>query len=172
MQFISPTQIKVLAPADANQGSVPVTMTNAAGTSNAVTATMLVVLPGLAVTSNYVRAVRHPDSAIINGIGAAETGYATSAAAAPGDTVAIYGTGFGPTSPAVESGLVFSATYPTTNDVTVTNGGISAPVAWAGLVGPGLYQIKITVPAALADGDHAVIATVSGSSSQSTANSK
>jgi uncharacterized protein (TIGR03437 family) len=56
---------------------------------------------------------------------------------------------------------------PATPTVTVTIGGIPAVVSFAGLVGPGLYQINVTVPATLADGDHAVIATVAGFSSQS-----
>lgn len=53
--------------------------------------------------------------------------------------------------------------------MTVTIGGVSAPVGWAGLVGPGLYQINVTLPVTLADGDHAVIASVDGASSQTTA---
>ena len=75
-------------------------MTNAVGTSNTVTANLLAMLPGLAVASNYVRAVRHPDGVIINGTGASETGYITAAAAGTGDLLALYGTGFGPTAPA------------------------------------------------------------------------
>ena len=34
-----------------------------------------------------------------------------------------------------------------------------------GTVGPGLYQVNVTVPEGLADGDHPVIASVSGVSS-------
>jgi len=57
---------------------------------------------------------------------------------------------------------VFSGAYPTTSPVTVTIGGANATVLFAGLVGPGLYQINVTVPSTLADGDQAVIATVAG----------
>ena len=48
---------------------------------------------------------------------------------------------------AVAPCLVFSGAYPRTNTVTVTIRGISANVLWAGMVGPGLYQINIQVPA-------------------------
>ena len=169
VQYVSPTQINVLAPDDTSTGQVQVAVTNATGTSNTVTATILPVLPGLSVLNNYVRAVRYPDGAIINGTGATETGYTTTAAIGQGDIMALYGTGFGPTSATVSTGTVFTGAYATNNPVTVTIGGMAAEVLWAGLVGPGLYQINARVPAALADGDHPVVATVSGASSQSTA---
>jgi hypothetical protein len=51
----------------------------------------------------------------------------------------------------------------------MTIGGVPAEVLWAGLVGPGLYQINVRVPASVADGNQAVVASVAGVSSQSTA---
>jgi hypothetical protein len=63
MDYVSPTQINVLSPADANAGSVQVTVTNSAGTSAAATATLQAILPGLFTLSNYVRAVRPSDGA-------------------------------------------------------------------------------------------------------------
>src|SRR5205823_11842441 len=105
--------------ADTGAGTVSIVVANAAGTSNTSTVTMHTALPGLSVASNYVRAVRYPDGAIVNGTGAAETGYVVSAAAAPGDTIALFGTGFGPTSSSIADGTVFTGAYPTTNPVTV-----------------------------------------------------
>jgi uncharacterized protein (TIGR03437 family) len=169
VQYISPAQINVLAPDDTGAGSVAVSVSNAAGSSNNITATLSPVLPGLSVQANYVRAVRYPDGAIINGTGAAESGFTTAAAAVPGDIIALYGTGFGPTDSAPQTGLVFTGAYAATNAVTVTIGGVSAEVLWAGLVGPGLYQINVKVPAAAPAGDQAVIAKIMGASSQSTA---
>jgi uncharacterized protein (TIGR03437 family) len=169
VQYVSANQVNVLAPADIGAGTVAVTVTNASGTSNSVTTTLQAVLPGLSTASNYVRAVRYPDGAVINGTGATETGYTTSAAVGQGDVIALYGTGFGPTSSTVTTGVVFTGAYATTNTVTVTIGGVPAEVLFAGLVGPGLYQINVRVPAALADGDQAVVATVAGLSSQSSA---
>jgi uncharacterized protein (TIGR03437 family) len=168
VQYVSPTQVNVLAPADSSLGTVSVTVTNSSGTSDAASTTMAAVLPGLSALSNYVRAVRYPDGAIVNGTGAEESGYTTSAAIGQGDILALYGTGFGPTSSNLADGLVFTGAYPTTNAVTVTIGGAAAEVLWSGLVGPGLYQLNVRVPSTLADGDHAVLATVTGISSQST----
>ncbi len=167
--YVSPAQINVLSPDDTSSGSVSVVVTNSAGTSSAAATTLQPILPGLFVLSNYVRAVRPSDSVIINGTGAAESGYTSAAAARPGDVLEIFGTGFGPTSSSIAAGTVFSGSYPTSNPVTVTIGGVSAQVSFAGLVGPGLYQINITVPAGLTDGDKAIIATVAGLSTSSTA---
>ncbi|MEO8372179.1 MAG: IPT/TIG domain-containing protein [Candidatus Solibacter sp.] len=168
VQYVSPTQINVLAPADASRGSVSVSVNNGSVTSNSVSTTMLSVLPGLSTLSGYVRAVRS-DGAIINGTGNVETGYKTSAAVGPGDTLSLYGTGFGATSASLADGLVFTGAYPTANAVTVTIGNTPASVAFAGLVGPGLYQINVVVPPSLADGDYALVASVAGSSSQANA---
>jgi len=166
VQYVSATQINVLAPFDTATGAVSVSVTNATGTSSAATAQMATYLPGLSVLSNYIRAVRYPDGAIVNGTGAAESGYTTTVAMGQGDIVAMYGTGFGPTSASQPIGTVFSGAYQATTPVTVTIGGVAAEVLWAGLVGPGLYQINVRVPATLGDGDHSVVATVSGLNTQ------
>jgi uncharacterized protein (TIGR03437 family) len=169
VQYVSPSQINVLSPADSGAGTVAVTVTNASGTSNSVTATLQPALPGLSTVANYVRAVRYPDGVVINGTGAAETGYTTTAAVGQGDIVALYGTGFGPTSSTVATGVVFTGAFATTYTVTVTIGGVPADVLFAGLVGPGLYQLNVRVPASLADGDQAVVASVAGLNTQSSA---
>jgi len=158
MYFVSPSQLNVIAPDDMNTGSVQVTVTNSAGTSPAVTVALQAVLPGLFLSGNYALAVRPSDGVIINGAGAA-------AAAKPGDVLELFGTGLGRTSPAVPSGLVFSGAYQNANTVTVTIGGISAPVSWAGLIGTGLYQLNVTVPTSFASGSYPVIVTVAGVSS-------
>jgi uncharacterized protein (TIGR03437 family) len=169
MGYVSSAQLNVLAPDDSGSGAVPVTVTNAAGTSNALTATLSSVLPGLYVLNNYVRAVRYPDNVVVNGTGAAEGSYKTSAAVGPGDTISLFGTGFGPTSSNLATGALFSGAYETSNPVTVTIGDVPATVSWAGLVAAGLYQINVQVPASLPDGDQPVVARIAGLSTQSTA---
>lgn len=166
MYYVSAEQINVLVPADSKTGTVAVTVTSANGTSSAANVTLQPILPGLFMQGNYVLAVRSSDGAIINGTGAAASGYTTAAAAKAGDVLEVYGTGFGPTTTTIAPGLVFSGAYPTTNTVTVTIGGVTAPVSFAGLVGPGLYQINLTVPAGLTAGDNALLATVSGLTTQ------
>lgn len=64
-------------------------------------------------------------------------------AAKPGDTLELYGTGFGLAKGAPGTGKIFTGAYPTTNAVTVTIGDVPAEVLFAGLVGAGLYQINV-----------------------------
>ena len=167
LHYVSPSQINVLAPADSSLGTVSTTVTNASGTSNTMDATMQAVLPGLSALAGYIRAVRYPDGAIVNGTGAAEPGYTVVAAAAPGDILSLFGSGFGPASGSPETGTVFTGAYPTDNPITVSIGGTSAEVLWYGMVGAGLYQINIHVPLSVGIGDQPVLASVSGINSQS-----
>jgi uncharacterized protein (TIGR03437 family) len=138
--FVSPTQINVLAPDDAARGAVPVVVTNSAGSSSPVSANLQTVLPALFAASGY--------------------------AARPGDALELYGTGFGPAQTSIPAGTLFSGAYPAASPATATIGGAGAPVLWCGLIGPGLYQINIAVPSALADGDYPLVITIGGSSTQ------
>jgi uncharacterized protein (TIGR03437 family) len=156
LYYVSPTQINALAPADTNAGAVPVTVTSSAGTSAAATATLLSVAPAFFATGGNIAAVR-PDGTVIDG---------STVAAKPGEVLELFGTGFGPTTPAVEPGVIFQGSAPVTAAPAVTIGGAPAVVSYAGLSGTGLYQINLTVPA-LADGAYPVIATVNGVTSQS-----
>lgn len=157
IDYISPTQINVLAPSTGS-GSVAVTVTNANGTFS-TTATAQAIQPGLFMQNYYALAVRYSDGALING----------SAAVSAGDLIELYCTGFGPTTGTPAAGLVFEGAYQTTNTVTVTIGGVSANVIWAGLAATGLYQINVIVPGGLTAGDNAIVASVSGYNSQSDA---
>ena len=154
LQYVSPSQINVQAPADSNTGFVRVTVTNSGGTSDALTVNLQSMQPAFFTSQNYVAAVR-ADGTIINAATPAKSG----------DVLQLYGTGFGPTNPAVTPGAVFQGSFPLAATVMVTIGGAVANVAYAGLVGAGLCQINVTVPV-LADGDHAVLAQVAGVSTQ------
>lgn len=166
--YASPTQLNVQAPADTNTGSVTVKVTTSAG-SGSIAANLSTVLPGLFTASNYVLAVRYSDSAIVNGTGAAASGYTTAAAAHPGDILEIYATGLGATTTTVAPGLVFSGAYATTVTPTVTIGGTNAAVSYCGLIGAGLYQINLTVPTSLTAGTYPVVVSLNGVSSPTTA---
>ena len=150
IQYVSPTQINVQAPAESNSGSGQVIVTNASGTSDPVTATLQPIQPAFFASQNYVAAVRS-DKTIITG----------SQPAKPGDVLSLYGTGFGATNPAVAPGTILQDAAPLTNTPSVTIGGLPAPVSFAGLSATGLDQLNVTVPA-LSDGDQEVIATILG----------
>jgi uncharacterized protein (TIGR03437 family) len=155
LYYVSPTQINALAPDDTATGAVSVAVTNSGGTSPAVSATLLTVAPAFFASNGNLAAVR-PDGTVIDG---------ATVAAKAGDVLELFGTGFGPTSPAVTSGVVFQGSAPLVNTATVTIGGVNAPVGYAGMVGAGLYQLNVTVPV-LAAGTYPVVAIVNGVSSQ------
>jgi uncharacterized protein (TIGR03437 family) len=97
---------------------------------------------------------------------------ATTAPAKPGDVIILWGTGFGPTNPLAPVGVQVPAdrTYLTALPVTVTVGGVAAPVFGTALA-PGfaaLYQVAIQIPASVPDGDLQVVATINGSQSPTT----
>ena len=88
-------------------------------------------------------------------------GYPTVAAKAR-DVIELYGTGFGPTNPAVTPGQVFSGTASTTNPVQLLINNVGVTPSFAGLSSAGVYQINVTVPAGLGTGDVPLVATVGG----------
>jgi uncharacterized protein (TIGR03437 family) len=92
-------------------------------------------------------------------------GYPTVAAKA-GDTVELFGGGFGPTSRPVAPGAIFSGSASTTSAVSLLINNVSVIPSFAGLSRAGLYQINFTVPTGLGAGDGALVAAVGGASTQ------
>jgi uncharacterized protein (TIGR03437 family) len=137
-----------------------VVVTTAAGASNSFTVNYAKFAPGLfPATAPYIVA-QHANNSYVT----------ASAPAKPGEVIILWGTGFGPANPAVPAGQVFSGANPLANTVTATVGGQPAPVDFAGVVGAGLVQINLHVPSSLNNGDAAVVASVGGVSTQTTAN--
>jgi uncharacterized protein (TIGR03437 family) len=96
----------------------------------------------------------------------ADAGHPVSA----GDVVVIYCTGLGEVNPPIVAGNAASLTQleQAVNPVTVTIGGVSAPVLFSGLTPGyvGLYQVNATVPAGVSAGAQVpVVITAAGQSS-------
>ena len=166
--YVSPGQINAVAP-NITAGNVSVTVTNGAGTGAAVTVAAQAVQPAFFLWGSYAVATRTDYSlAVKNGTFPG----VTTVPAKPGDTIILWGTGFGGTNPAARTGTVVptGATYNTANPVNVTVGGKPATVLGAALAPgyAGLYQVAIQIPSNLVDGDYAVVATVAEVQSPST----
>jgi uncharacterized protein (TIGR03437 family) len=106
-----------------------------------------------------------------NAIASVIPGYVPVTAAAPampGDLVVLWGTGFGPTNPAVSAGTVVSGAPATSTLPVVTVGGLAVPVVSSvlstGTVG--LYQITVQLPANVPPGTVAIQASIDGVSTQ------
>lgn len=166
--YISPTQLNVQVPADESSGSVPVQITTLQGTTT-TTAQMQAVAPGLflfdAQNRRYAAAQHAADYSIVGKAGL----YSGSTPARPGEVVILYGTGFGPTNPALPAGRLTTQIARLANSVRVSIGGVQAEVLWSGITAAGLYQFNIKVPDAVPDGDAAVVVEIAGLSTQSNA---
>jgi uncharacterized protein (TIGR03437 family) len=164
--YISPSQINVLAPDDDSPGPVPVEVDTPDGRSAPVIIQKQPVSPALFLFDQggrkYVAAV-FPDGAyvgtanLIPGI--------TSRPAVPGDLIMLFGTGFGTTDPASPAAALVGQPAIVQAPVTVRIGSVVANVAFAGLVGSGLYQFNVTLPN-VAAGDQAVAIDIGGTATQ------
>jgi len=167
--FISPGQINFQAPDDTVTGAVNVTVTNLSGTSNSMVAQLQRDSPGFFMFDPQAR--KYVAALVANSDGTATflgppnlfgSGGAVTRPAKPGEILELYGTGFGPTNPAVKAGFIVGSAAPAVDKVTITIGGLDAPVQFAGITGAGLYQINAVVPLTLAAGDQKIVATVNG----------
>lgn len=171
INFISANQINVQAPGLTATGPVSVTVTTPEGTSESVMANVAREQPGLFLFTQAPK--RFPAVVRADGVfiaPAALFGSAvTTVPARPGDTLLFFGTGFGPTTPSVPAGRVFSGAAALTDaaNLRMTIGGVSVTPAFAGLSGAGLYQFNVVVPASLTTGEHPVTMSINGVSIQS-----
>ena len=162
---ISPTQINVQAPTDGATGPVQVVVTNSSGSASA-TATLATYSPGFyTFAGKYVAAV-HTDRAYVAPVGYFGDSVA-SRPAKPGETLLIFATGFGPTTPAVPAGEIVSgaASISDPAQLRLRIGGATATVPFAGIVAAGEFQFNVVVPT-LPDGDQPIVADIAGVSSQ------
>jgi uncharacterized protein (TIGR03437 family) len=167
--FVSPGQINFQAPDDPTVGMVTVSITTAAG--NISTQVMLsAYAPSLSLlNSRYPTAIAlTPGSPGNSGggydiIGPAGVFSFPTRPAHPGETLVLFGVGFGPTNPPVPAGKLFSGAAASTVLPTVTIGGANAVVTFAGIVQAGLFQINIQVPS-VSSGDQPLVATIGGMS--------
>jgi uncharacterized protein (TIGR03437 family) len=145
-----------------------VTVTNGSASSEPVSAIVQALQPAFFQWGSYAVATRTDYSpAVKNGTILGQN----TVPAKPGDTIILWGTGFGPTNPATLTGVVVPSgvTYNTASPVTVAIGGVGATALGAALTpgDVGLYQIAIQVPTGLANGDYPIVATISGAQSPS-----
>jgi uncharacterized protein (TIGR03437 family) len=170
LALVSPLQLNVLLPTGDWAGPAEVKVITAHGAAS-VPAVVQRHAPGFfssPLERKYVVAT-HTDNALV--APARQVLGVTSRPAEPGETVALWGTGFGPTAPHVPSGQIVTDAYPLANphDLKVTIGGKDARVSFAGVMLPGVYQLNVDIPPDLDDGDHPVLAQIGGTRTQANA---
>jgi uncharacterized protein (TIGR03118 family) len=168
VSFIGNTQINFLVPADVQLGPAQVVVSDNGIAGAPVSTTVVPATPGFFVigsaNGNAYIAAEHADGSLI-GPASLLKGVTTSGAKA-GDTIQLFGTGFGSTSPAAPAGQQPAAALPLSHPPSVVIGGVPATVTFAGLIAAGLYQINVMVPAGLTPGDASVIAFVGNAATQ------
>jgi uncharacterized protein (TIGR03437 family) len=161
LSLVSPGQINLQAPDDTTHGPVPVVVTSPNGSATS-SVTLGQFGPSFALldTKHVAGIIPRSDGSGAYGGGTydilgptgSSLGYTTVAAKA-GNTVELFGVGFGPTTPPVSAGQAFSGAAATTNTVQLSIEGTTVTPSFAGLSSAGLYQINLTVPAGLGTGD-------------------
>jgi uncharacterized protein (TIGR03437 family) len=143
--FVSPTQVNFVLPSDLTVTGTTVQVRNPAGISTAVPITIQAGAAQLFTS----------DGKNVLGSHAGGTLLGKSSAAVPGETIVVYATGLGATTPAQIPGIVPTDAAPLATLPRVTIGGASATVVSATVVpgAAGLYQINIQVPSDAANGD-------------------
>jgi uncharacterized protein (TIGR03437 family) len=165
LSYVSPGQINFIVP-EVGSGAEQVVVTNSIGTGSAFAATAASYDPEFFPWPNNQVVATHQDYSL-----AAKDGTfgVTTVPAKPGDVIILWGTGFGPTTPAVSTGVETPAdtTYSTSTPPTVTLNNVSVKVYGAALAPSfaGLYQVAIQVPASMGDGDWPIVAVINGVSS-------
>ena len=155
-------QINVLTPLDSTTGSVPIVVTSSGTSTPSYAATMNTVVPSFLLFGKGYIAATHVN---YNLIGPATLYPGASTPAAPGEPIVTYATGFGLPTTTLDGGLLGADSGVLPSVPVCTIGGNPAPVGYAGIVSPGLYQLNITVPSNAGAKDNSISCTYGGSSS-------
>ncbi|MGA2600283.1 MAG: IPT/TIG domain-containing protein [Bryobacteraceae bacterium] len=149
--YISPGQVNVQAPSNIGTGQQQLTVKTSVSTSSYMV-TVNTTEPGLLAPSSfniggqqYVVA-QFPDGAFALPPGSIAG--VNSRRAQPGDTLTLYGVGFGSVTPFISAGQIAEQTSMLTSTLQVNFGSAPASVTYDGLAPSlvGLYQINVLVP--------------------------
>lgn len=167
--YVSATQLNVQLPSTLTAGEKKLTVTNSAGTSAAYTLTVNSTQPGLYAPSLFnVSGTQFAGAILADGatfalpVGAVQG--ASTRPAKAGETITLYGVGFGPVTPNIGAGEVVQVLNSTEYPLEVYVGGARAAVTYAGLApdAVGVYQINVVVPAIAAGGNLPLAFTLGG----------
>lgn len=169
LDYISGGQINALPFGDVATGSTYLTVTNTVGTSLPFAVTVQSIFPSLFAidpSNKYVAAV-HLDGSLVGKAGLFGSSV-VSTPAARGETIEVYGTGFGPTNPPTVQDQLIQTAVPLANASSwqARIGNVSATISYAGLTGSGLYQFNITVPTSVSAGDQTMVISSGSISTQ------
>lgn len=150
--FINSGQVDVQVPPTVTPGVQQLTVTTGGVTSPAYHLTINPTQPGFDAPpafkiggTQYVVAIASDGSYVLPA--GALTGV-NSKPAKPGETIVLYGIGFGPVMPSTPPGQIVQQLNQLTQDFSISIGGVKASLSYAGLAPNylGLYQFNVVVP--------------------------
>ena len=164
LSYVSPGQINAQIPSDVSLGSQEIRVITAGIASAPVTITVNQVEPGLLAPPSLMLGDKQYTQALLSGGNAMALPASSSSAAAQGsmpapgraahagETMVLYGVGFGPVSPDIAAGGVVQAENHLALPFQIFLGGVPAAVSYAGLAPGtvGLYQFNVVVPSVAA----------------------
>lgn len=152
VDYVSPGQVNAQVPSNVATGQQPVVVTTVGGSSAPFMINVNATEPGLlAPTAFDIKGTQYvvalfPDQfyvlppGLVSGV--------ASKLAVPGDTIMLYGIGFGPVSDGTLAGVIDQGANNLTASLQVSIGGATAQVQYAGLTPEfvGLYQFNVVIP--------------------------
>jgi uncharacterized protein (TIGR03437 family) len=153
VEYISSGQVNAQLPSTIGLGAAQLTLSNGTTSSTPFPVTVTPTQPGLLAPPSFQVSGRQyvvaqlPDGTFVLPAGAI-AGVA-SRPAKPGETIVIYGTGFGPVNPNIPAGQIVTEVNKLAASVQILFGNTSAPLSYSGLAPNliGLYQFNVVVPA-------------------------
>jgi len=152
IDYVSPGQVNAQVPSGVGAGSQQLVVATTAGQSSAYPITVSETEPGLWAPAMFLVGGKQyvgaqlPDGTWVLPTGAV-SGY-TSRPANPGETITMYGVGFGPVNTGIPAGQIVSGLNSLTTPLTMNFGSAQAVLSYSGLA-PGLvgvYQFNAVVP--------------------------
>ena len=151
--FIGPNQINVQAPDDSTVGAgIAVQVTAGGGKSNTVTLDKKAIAPALLAPDAFkVDGRQYVVAQFLDQVYVGRVGLIAGVPfrpAKPGETITIYGIGFGPVSPATTAGTIAAGQTAIQPQPVFKIGTATVTPSYAGLVAGlvGLYQFNVVVP--------------------------
>jgi uncharacterized protein (TIGR03437 family) len=166
--YISPGQVDAQVPSGVPSGLQPVVVTTAGGSSVAYFVQVNAVEPGmLAPVSFLIKGAQNIVALFSNTtiyVLPLNVAGIQTARAKPGDSLTLYGIGFGPVTPVIPAGQTVQALNQIQSTLKVTFAGTPAVVTYQGLAPGyvGLYQFNVTVPAIAASDTVPIVVSLNG----------
>ena len=153
LDYISPNQVNAQVPSNVGTGAVQMTVTNAGVTTPPYTVTITSSQPGLLAPSSFnvngrQYAVALSSDGVTYVLPPGAMSGVPSSRARPGDTISLYGVGFGSVSPNIPAGQIVQQSNTLTLPLQVFFGQTPATLTYLGLApsAVGLYQFNVVVP--------------------------